>query len=170
MKYKGILAKPRRYRERLGLLASEADWQKLKDAICADQDAVIAALCKFHKVPAGDNIALLIALLSAHVPAWREEKAPRGRKAKWGRWLEGELRVEVDDWIAVHGGRASVLQACGALASNEPWRSLLERAKKDPVKALSKHYYAADPRAVKLVRAASLFRRANPGDEPGDEL
>ena len=173
MKYKGILSKPRMCREPPGLLASDDDWRLWRDAEREERDKVIAALCDAHKVGRNDTIGLLSALLEAHVPAWREEKAPRGPKLKWSPFHEAALHADVDDRRAKRGGNASVLQACRVLMHDEPWRTLLARASKDPATALSKHYYAADSRLVKAVRQARAydeFLRRYPGGDLDEAL
>jgi hypothetical protein len=49
------------------------------------------------------------------------------------------------------------MQACVVLVRQEPWKTLMERALKARAVALSKHYYAADPRTINIVRASRAY-------------
>ncbi|HEY3180248.1 MAG TPA: hypothetical protein VGL25_15375, partial [Casimicrobiaceae bacterium] len=59
MKYKGLLARRRSYRQPPGVLATKDDWRLWREVGWNERAKVFAALCDAHKVAPNDGIALL---------------------------------------------------------------------------------------------------------------
>ena len=151
MKYKGALNKPV-VRKRLGLLATDEQVADAANTQFHELVAKLPLLAEAHGVAKGDWFGLAFELARAHVPGFKVVD-PAGRPTEWSDIDKAELRIDVDDLIAVRNTRP-VTEAIRIVCKLERWA---EKTKGMKISALSKHYYGADVRWVRMLRDAKAW-------------
>ncbi|MBP6119629.1 MAG: hypothetical protein WBP25_10150 [Giesbergeria sp.] len=157
MKYKGQLNKPI-VRKRMGLLATDEQLGEAASKSFNDMVQKLPLLADAHGVAEGDWFGLAFELARAHVPGFKVVE-PAGRPTEWSELDKAELRTDADDLIAARGV-TRVTDAIGRVCKLERWA---EKTKGMKVSALSKHYYDADARWVRVVRDARAWNQLSSG-------
>ena len=158
MKYASELKKPV-VRKIPGLLWTDEQRLELIKEQIREQLKKMPLLAKAHGVPEGDWFALAFELAKAHVPGFKLVRSA-GRPAEWSDVDKAELKLDVDNLMAASSG-LPVTEALRKIPKLEAWA---EKTKLMRVEALSKHYYGADERWVRIVRDArawNLIQRDN---------
>lgn len=151
MKYKGLLNKPV-VRKHLGLLATDEQRAEAANRQFHELVAKLPLLAEAHGVAAGDWFGLAFELARAHVPGFKVID-PAGRPTEWGDIDKAKLKVDVDELIAAHNGMP-VTEALRRVRKLDRWT---EKTKDMKETALSKHYYGADVRWVKMLMDAKAW-------------
>lgn len=148
MKYTDKLAKPIKAK-RLGLLATDADFQAEGVRVTAEKFAKLPDLCAAHGVVYGDWLSLALALATEHVRGFKVE-SPAGRRIEWGEHDKAMFRLDVEDMQCASVG-LPLTEAMRRVCRLSQWTDKTTGMK---ITALSKHFYSADSRWVLLVRDA----------------
>src|SRR4030095_3316487 len=146
---------------RIGLLATDADRERLCKQWSDEDYSKLLLLCQHYRIPEDPNMfrALALALARELYP----EPKKRGRKAKWTTLNQGALVVEIERLVGPDGPAHGVHWAAQQLANREPWKSFLEKKESDatnpdPAEALRQMYYAfKDDRWADVSRHAFKF-------------
>jgi hypothetical protein len=158
VKYTGKLAKPI-VSKQLGLFATDADIKAEALRITTEKVNKISALFALHGVELNDWMNLAFELAEAHVPGFKVNK-PAGRPTVWGKYYEAEFKLTVDSMKAANHGM-TVTTAIRRVMKLDSWSVKTKGMK---IAALSKHYYAADPRVVAMMKDAKAYELIVKGD------
>ena len=151
MKYTGTLAKPIA-RKRTGLLNDDATIEAEANRTTLERFAKLPDLFRAHGVPENDFLRLAISLAKEHVPGFKLVNPP-GRKTEWSDYYKAEFKLTVDAMREANPGMPTT-QAISKVCRLSSWE---EKTKGMKVSALRKHYDAADPRFVKLMKDAKAY-------------
>lgn len=151
MKYTGRLQKPI-VRRPIGIFSTD---DQIKATVNAEVDEMFS---KFDDLFAAfalekDNwFGLALALAKAHVPGFKLV-APAGRKTEWTIVDKAALKLDVD--TIAESAAVPITEAIKLACKLDAWA---EKTKKMTLAAITKHYYAADPRFVSIVRDAQAYQ------------
>lgn len=156
-RYSGTLAKPfSELRLGFGAIASQASFDRVRRQIEErrhEKLKKLLLLCDHYEIERNHPrqwFLLALALAEQHVRGLQERRKP-GAKQKWTRVKKWELKEAVDRKIADKGRTpgTSVTWACGVLAKQDAWRTLLGKNTK-PAEAL-RHIYIEVCRDIEKV-------------------
>ena len=151
MKYTGDLAIPITT-NKLRLLASDESIKEETSRIVHARVAKLPALFAAHGVEIGDWIDLVFELAEEYVPGFRVV-GPAGRPTEWSDYYKAEFKLTVDDMREANPG----MKITDAIRRVQRLKSWQEKTKDMKISALSKHYYAADPRWVLVMKDAKAY-------------
>ena len=151
MKYTGKLAKPI-VSKQLGLFATDADIKAEALRVTTEKVNKVSALFAVHGVELHDWMDLAFELAEEYVPGFKVIK-PAGRPTEWEEYDKAEFKLTVDSMKAANNG-IPVTRAISRVMKLSSWAG---KTKGMQVSALSKHYYAADPRVVAMMRDANAY-------------
>ena len=151
MKYTGKLAKPI-VSKQLGLFATDADIKAEALRVTTEKVNKVSALFAVHGVELHEWMDLAFELAEEYVPGFKVIK-PAGRPTEWQVYDKAELKLMVDDMQSANEGIA-ITEAIRRVCRLSHWAG---KTKGMQVSALSKHYYAADPRVVAMMRDANAY-------------
>ena len=137
--------------------------QQVEAERAAILEQLFDALFTHFKIPYGKWHLLAGALAQKHVPGFSEQRAPSGRRPKWGIYSRASLAIAVDE-LRVARPSLSVKRACELISDKEPWNVAVASSKRKG-DALRAQYMKADRRWVRVIRDARKFdawKKANP--------